>query len=122
MPEGMLIMFVRAGAASAGVAAAVVLLFGWPWRAPNAVRRARGEVLGWAAAIYLGAWMLGWSMNWPPKSAEDRFFVVLLPVVILVEIAAAFPKVPRWLIWAPRLVIAVGAARLLLHDSVYLKG
>jgi len=114
-------MFVRAGAASAGAAAALVLLFGWPWRAPNAVRRALGEVLGAAAAIYLGAWMLGWSFNWPPKSAEDRFFVILLPVVILVETAAAFPKV-QWLIWTLRLLIAIGAARLLLHDSVYLKG
>src|SRR5207249_4080071 len=52
----------------------------------------------------------------------NRLFVVLLPAVILVEIAAAFPKVPQWLIWALRLLIAIGAARLLLHDSVYLKG
>src|SRR5262249_20166311 len=85
-------------------------------------RRALGEVLGVAAAIYLGAWLLGWSPRWPPSNQENRFFLILLPVVILVEIAGAFPKFPQSLIWALRLVIAIGAARVLLHGSVHLKG
>ena len=38
----------------------------------------------------------------------------------MVELLAAFPKVPRWLIWPLRLVIVAGGARVLLHGTSYI--
>jgi hypothetical protein len=48
--------------------------------------------------------------------------VLVLPAVLLVELMAAFPRVPRWLIWTLRMAVAGSAARVLLHGSVYLSG
>ena len=44
----------------------------------------------------------------------------MIPAVLGVELLAAFPKVPRWLIWPLRLVIVAGGARVLLHGSGYI--
>src|SRR5438552_18637333 len=110
----------RAFGASAAVAAVVVLLFGLPWRSPNPTRRALGEVLGVAAALYLGGWLLELNLRWPPRTAEGRYLLVLLPAVVVVEIVGAIPKVSHWVTWVLRLAIAAGAARLLLHNSSYL--
>jgi len=134
MPDPVSLL--RPFGASAAVAAIVVLLVAWPWRASNPARRSLGEVLGVAAAIYLGAWMLGCKLDWPSsakagflstllsvvtKTAEARFFFILLPAAILVELVGTLPKAPHWLTWALRLAIAAGAARVLLHDSRYLE-
>jgi hypothetical protein len=44
----------------------------------------------------------------------------VIPAVLLTELIAAFPKVPRWLIWSFRLAVVAGIARVLLHGSSYL--
>jgi hypothetical protein len=44
----------------------------------------------------------------------------VIPAVLAVELVAAFPKVPRWLIWPLRMVIVAGSTRVLLHGSGYI--
>jgi hypothetical protein len=46
--------------------------------------------------------------------------ILIVPAVLAVELLAAFPKVPRWAIWALRLAIVGSGARILLHGSIYL--
>ncbi len=74
---------------SAAVAAAVVLIFGWPWRAPNQVRIRVGEVLGVGAGIWIGCRLFGVSTNWPLREDQDRLLCIVLPAVILLEFASA---------------------------------
>ena len=50
----------------------------------------------------------------------DRLLVIVIPAALIVELLSAFPKLPRWLVWALRLAIAGGFARVLLHGSIYL--
>jgi hypothetical protein len=84
----------------AAVASAVVLwLCGWPRRADR---------VPWVDA------------GWPPREDLDRLLALVLPVVVLVELLAAFPKVPRWLVWPLRLAVAASGARVLLHGTSYI--
>ena len=129
---------------AAGVAAVLVcLLCAWPWGrhvtslSPQAeglpslsprgggsgwgeTRRQVGFVLAAAAGIFVGCWFLGIRPHWPPREDIDRLLIVLFPAVFIVEFRAAVSSRAPWLVWALRVVIAVGAARLLLHDSIYL--
>jgi hypothetical protein len=114
-------VILRAMALAATLAAAVVLILGWPWRAPNPTRAAIGWALGIAAAVLVGSDALGLEPRWPPKQNQERFFVLVLPATVLAECLAAFPKLPRWLAWLARAAVAGGAARILLHASVYLE-
>jgi hypothetical protein len=118
MPDPTLIL--EALAAAAVVAAVVLLVAGLPWRAPHPARAAVGGALGVGAAFFLGCRLLGARPHWPPPEAVDRLLVLLLPTVVGVEVVAAFPQVPRLLAWLLRLAIAAAAARVLLHQSVYL--
>jgi hypothetical protein len=103
MPDPIRIL--EALAISAVVAGAILLLFGWPWRAPNRVRGRIGGVLGVGAGISAGCWWLGVSPNWPPREDQDRLLFVLLPALIVVETAVALVARPRWLAWLLRLVV-----------------
>ncbi len=118
MPDEMLIL--RAVAASAVTAAIVVLLCGWPWRVPRPVRASLGCVLGTGAGFYVGCWLLGWRPQWSLAEDQGRLMLVLIPAVLLVESLAAFLGSFRWPAWLLRLVVAGGAARVLLHDTVFL--
>jgi hypothetical protein len=44
----------------------------------------------------------------------------VFPAIIVVELLASVPKVPRWLIWPLRLMVVVGGALVLLFGSTYL--
>lgn len=105
---------------SVGVAAAIVMLFGWPWRAPHRVRARIGGVLGVGGGIYAGCWRLGVSPNWPPREDQDRLLFVLFPSVIVVEAVVAFAARPRWLPWLLRMAVAGSAAPILLYGSSYI--
>ncbi len=79
-----------------------------------------GWVLGLGAGLLLGSWLLGNRPHWPPREDQDRFLGLVLPAVVVVELLAAFPRVPRWLIWPLRAVVVVAVAPVLLHGSSYL--
>lgn len=104
-------------ALSAGV---VFLLYCLPWRNCPADRAARSAVLGPAIGFYLGCWLLERWPRWPPREDQDRLLIFLLPVVIGIELVAAFPAVCwRWP-WLLRLIVAVSVAPILLHQTTYL--
>src|SRR5258708_2074491 len=143
MPDRMSIL--QALAAATLIAAAFVLIFGWPWRWPRVVRTpagpgalsaavqsliwwrraaspwaAAGGVLGVGLGYYAGVWLLGLRPHWPPREDQDRLLFILFPAVIAVEIVAAFAGRFRWLAWLPRLGVAATAAPVLLYGSTYL--
>jgi hypothetical protein len=116
-------------AIAAVLAAVVLLLCSWPWRALRSPRRAVAGVLGVCSGLFAGWWWLGARPHWPPREDQDRLLLILFPAVIVVEMAAAFlspilalDKKPslQWLAWLPRLVVAALAGRILLHDTSYL--
>src|SRR5207302_1905009 len=113
------ILMLKAISAAALAAAAFVWLCGFLWRtAPSA--RAASSVVGPALGFALGAWILGVAPNWPPREDQDRFLLVLLPAVAVIELVAAFAGRFRWLAWVPRVAVAALAARVLLEKSSYL--
>jgi hypothetical protein len=118
MPDPILIL--EAGAAAGVVAAGLLLVCGWPWRTPRPVQAAAGSVLGVAVGFFLGSWLLGVRPHWPPREDQDRLLFLLVPAVLGVELLAALAERLRWLAWLLRLLVAAGAARVLLHDTSYL--
>jgi hypothetical protein len=102
------------------VAGAFVLGFGLPWRAPKPARARIGGVLGLAAGIITGCWRMDALPNWPAREDHDRLLLLLLPLVTAVEIVIGVISRPRWLAWALRLIVAAGAAPILLYGSSYI--
>src|SRR5262245_18320997 len=105
-------------AVSAVIAAVVLLDLGLPWRAPQPALASIGWALGVGLGFSVGGWLLGQELRWPPHEDRDRFLLVLLPAVTLVEVLTAPPGLPRAAAWLLRLAVAVLAARVLLHDSI----
>jgi hypothetical protein len=105
---------------AAVIAAACVLLCGWPWRSPRPGRTAAGWVLGVAAAVYTGCILFDVRLRWPPLEALQRFLILLLPATVLVELLGAAPRLPRRLIGLMRLLLAAAAPWVLLYGSKYL--
>ncbi len=116
--------FLQAVSLAGIVAAVLVLLAGWAWRKSSSFLSV-AAVLGVGVGFYVGFWWFVRSMggppHWPPTEARDRLLFLLLPALILVEFVAAL--IPRlgWLFWLLRCVIAMGAGRVLLHQSVNLE-
>jgi hypothetical protein len=106
-------------AASSALAAVVVLLCGWLWRAPRPRLASAGCLLGAALALYVDCWLSGCRPHWPPLEESDRLLLLLMPALIGVELLAVFVR-HSILIWPLRLLIAAAAARTLLHDTDYL--
>src|SRR5262245_30337970 len=120
-PVPFLQTVILAGAA----AAALFLLSGWIGRKVSSKVVTVAAVLGVAVGFYVGCWWLfrstGDHAHWPPTEDRDRLLFLLLPAVIFVECAAALKPWFGWLFWVLRFVIAIGAGRVLLHQSVYLR-
>src|SRR5262249_28602869 len=109
-----------AGTILAIVAGITALRAGRPWRAPDSALLTIGWVLAVAGGFVTGVYVLGLGPRWPPKEDRDRFLYVLLPAAVIVELIAALPRMPRWIAWLLRVGIAAGAARVILHGTVYL--
>jgi hypothetical protein len=106
--------FVMAEAAATALVVAALVL---------AARSADARwVAGLGAAYYLGCGVLEIRPRWPVREDLDRLLVLVIPAVLLVELLGAIPRLPRWLIWALRVVVAGLGARVLLHGSMYLAG
>jgi hypothetical protein len=116
------IQMLKAVSAAAALAALMLLLFGWPWRAPNATRVALGWTVGVGLGFAVGCWILKPTLHWPPREDMDRFLLLVMPAVFGVELLAAWERIPRWPIGALRLLLVVGTARVLLHGSTNLPG
>ncbi len=118
MPDPVVIL--KAMSMAAALAAVILGIFGWRGRTGQPAWLNAGWALSVAAGFYLGCWVLGIWPHWPPREDLDRLLVVVTPVAVAVELFSAFPKIPRWLVWALRLVVIAGGARILLHGSGYI--
>jgi hypothetical protein len=116
-------------AGSALLAAMLVLIFGRLRPTCYQVLIALGEALAVGVVFFLGCAVVRNEpasdiyLRWPklpPTDAEDRLLVILLPAALLAELVTAIRFVPGWLAWGLRLLVAAGAAPVLLHNSQYL--
>jgi len=79
-----------------------------------------GSVLGIALGFAAGCALLKIAPDWPPREDQDRLLVLILPVVLVVELAAA-AGMPAGLAWIVRMALALAVPRVLLHGTVYLE-
>jgi hypothetical protein len=112
MPDPVLIL--KASAAALALTAVVFLVFGRMGGRPGWVGAA-----GVGVGFFVGAWLLGARPQFPPREDQDRWLLILLPAAVVVEVAAAGLGRLPWLAWSLRLVLAAGAAPLLLYGSRY---
>lgn len=117
MPDPLL--YLQAVVVVASASALAVLALGWRSTSPSQMLVSSICVAGLVIGQVAGCVWLRFPVSWPPASALDRYWVVLLPAAIVVELFAAFPKFPPWGAHALRLVLAASMARVLLHRSVY---
>jgi hypothetical protein len=109
-------------ATSASLAGIAVLISGWPWRSPRPPAVATGWIVGQGTGLVVGCSLLGLRPHWPPKEDLDRFFIIVVPMIAVVELAAPWLKVPRWLVSSMRIATAASIAPILLHGSSYVAG
>src|SRR5262249_15008403 len=105
---------------AATVAALLLLLCAWPWRAGRPAQFDAAWVLGVGTGFFIGCWALGVRPHWPPREDQDRLLALVLPAVLAIELLAAFPRAPRWLILPLRSAVAASSAGILLYGSSYL--
>jgi hypothetical protein len=115
-------LILKASAAAFILAAIAMLVGGWPWRRPRPIWIAAGGAIGLGVGLLAGAWLLGVPLRFPPREDLDRLLLVLLPAVVGVEVVSAVVRLRPVIAWSLRLMIAAGAARVLLHGSVYIAG
>jgi hypothetical protein len=110
------IVVLQSLAAAGLIAAAVALLFALASKRRPAWSAA-GMVLGVGLGLAAGCAWLGVRPHWPPREDQDRLLLVLIPAVVIVEIAATV--VGKWA-WSLRLALAGSAAWILLFGSSYI--
>src|SRR5271166_522727 len=86
-------------AVAALVAAAVVLLLGWPWRSPQPGRAGLGCLLGAAAGVAVGCLAYGPKSLCSLQSSQGRLLLVVLPLAVVVESLSLFWRRLFWLKW-----------------------
>ncbi len=81
--------------------------------------RSVGWIVSLVAASIAGMYLLGLPPEWPPVQDRDRLFLVVLPAGAIAELVCAlFPRRPG-VGWLLRIVVAMLAARIVLHGSIY---
>jgi hypothetical protein len=120
MPDPFLYSLAMIAAAS--VSMLVILALGWLFRANSSARINLVSVPGIGLGLATGFAILKLQLDWPPTNAIGRFLVIVVPVSIVIEIAASITHQPRWIVWLMRMLLAAATGRILLHASVYLGG
>lgn len=120
MPEPLL--YAKAMGAAAGASALVLLVAAWARRFLRGMPAHVSTVLALGLGQAVGYCALRGGVRWPPVSGLDRYFTIVLPALVIVELVAGIERVPRRLVWALRLSLAASVAPVLLHGSVYLGG
>jgi hypothetical protein len=118
MPDPVVI--VTAIFVALAVAGLVLGILCWPNRPNRAALFDMGWVVSIGAGFFFGCLILGIRPHWPPREDLDRLLVVVLPAVVVVELLAARPQIPRWLVWPSRFLLVAGGARVLLHGTSYI--
>ena len=120
MPDPLL--YTQAFFAACATGALLSLLIGWACGPKIAYRGNIACIVAIAAAHAVGYYVLQLRIALPPASALDRWIVVLLPAVLIVEFFACAPRVPQLTGMILRLLLAASIGRVLLHGSVYMQG
>src|SRR5436190_5104509 len=120
MPDPVL--FAKAVAASVAVSAIVVAVFTLLRRPAGSARINAACIFGITLGAVAGWRVLGLTPHWPPMDGLDRFLIILLPALVVIELIAGVTRVPRPLAWVLRFALAAVAGRVLLHGSSYLDG
>jgi hypothetical protein len=118
MPDPLVIL--GAMAVAFAVAGLLLGLFAWRGRGAKKWLFDAGWVLGIGAGFFAGCLVLGIRPRWVPREDLDRLLLVVVPAVVAVELMAAWPAVPRLLVWLARLAVIGSVARVLLHGSSYI--
>jgi MFS family permease len=118
--RALVVTAVAAGGLAVAAATWASFLFQRHWRAAHFMLASAGGILGIGVGTYFGCWWLDFLPRWKLGEIESRFLYLLLPAVLVIEVAAAFPYLPRWMAWVLRVLLAGAAPRLLLHGSIYL--
>jgi hypothetical protein len=121
MPDPVLML--QAMLIAAVVAMATTGLVGWLVKAKGigAGWSTFAAVLGLGLGFGLGCFWLDIKIHWPPREDQDRLLEIVVPAVIVVEMLAAWPKGPSWMIGGLRLAVVCLTARVLLNGTVYLE-
>src|SRR5436853_4481288 len=106
-------------AMGAAFAASALVLLSARWRRRPAWVHAAG-VIGIGLGLALGYYVLKMWPAWPPANALARLLWLILPAVLATELLAGLPRVPAWLVWSLRMLLAAVSGRILLHGSIYL--
>src|SRR5437763_17186837 len=115
MPDLMQMIKAMLGAAAAAVA--VVWLIALPRVPHRAARIAFSRVLGLAVGSCLGFVVLGFRPHWPPIEDQDRFLLLVLPSLLVVDFLGLIPGLcPGWVLLA-RGSVAAAAGPTLLYGS-----
>lgn len=120
MPEPWL--YLQAMGAAAIASAIFVLATAGARRPASSTRVNSACVLGTGLGLAVGCQVLPLRLAWPPVHGLDRFFMVVVPALLGIELIAGFAWVPRWAAWFLRMSLAAAIPRILLHGSVYLSG
>lgn len=114
-------LFGKAFLASAGIAALVMLLVTFPRKAISTWKLQVGWVLGIGLGFGFGFAIISNQINdtlrWPPGDARGRLMLWILPALLAIESLAVIPRLPSWVVWGLRLLLAASVAPVLLFDS-----
>jgi len=119
MPDPLL--YLQAMGAAAVISALVVLIIAWFRPIALARRTPQLCILGIGLGMMTGYGMLSFPWDWPPSNALNRFLLIVIPAVCVLESLAGDSPVAIRVTWIARIVLAMLAPRILLHGSVYLK-
>ncbi|QEF97676.1 hypothetical protein Mal15_17180 [Stieleria maiorica] len=113
------ILYARAILAALIASAVIVAALVWPRRSstPAWINTASGIAIG--IGLIAGLWVGSVHVSVPPATALDRLLLLILPAVLLVEWAAALPRVATGFVWLLRISLVLLVPRVLLHGSVY---
>lgn len=103
------------------LAALLALLIEWTRPPASTYRISIACIVAIAVAHAVGYYVLQLRIAWPPASALDRWIIVLLPAVLIVELVACAPRVSQRTAMILRCGLAAMIGRVLLHGSIYLQ-
>lgn len=118
MPDPLL--YLKAAGASAIVSALVVLATAGVRKSPGTAKLNWACALGIASGLVAGFLVQSLRIAWPPANGLDRFFTIVIPAVLIVELISGIERLPSWIAWFLRMSLAATIPRILLHDSIYL--
>lgn len=119
MPDPVL--YLKAVTSAAAVSMLLVVALAWIQRRWfRSLPQPVVEVLALGGGMLAGSLLLRLPFVWPPTTALQRLMMLVIPMAAALELAAAWPKVPRRLVWSLRCLLSIAVVRCELHGSVYL--